>query len=452
MSRIRITLLCLAYLTGCLRSEGSHPPEGSHPSEGRGSPSIGSLALSYAPGSHPTDLEIGGAQRRVRARPTPRSHLDLAVLFMRRRRETSKPALMLYARDAIEAALGLESEHRAALLLRGLVHQYDHEFRAARDLAERILETAPALPDAHLLRGDAALELGDYAVAAEAYQAAVDLRPDLRSYNRAAHLRGLHGDVSGALEILEAAMEAGNPSDPESIAWCLVDQANLHRHVGRPKESLAKTEAALRLLPNYVPGLVARARTLAAVGRREEAIAVYQQALVRLPTVDSLVELAELRLEGGENAQAGLRIRQAEALAGEDPRPLAHFYARRPRVSARAIERATALSKRALEDRRDVPTWTTRGLALLRAGRLREAQAAFAKAAPLASHTAAWALDQALFAALEGEDPEKTRAQLAEALRRNPYVDPHLVAEIRSRLSPQPHHLDDAVVSGIGHP
>ena len=49
------------------------------------------------------------------------------------------------------------------------------------------------------LLGDAVLEQGSLDEAAIAYQCMVDLRPDLQSYSRVAHLRWLKGDVDGAI-------------------------------------------------------------------------------------------------------------------------------------------------------------------------------------------------------------------------------------------------------------
>ena len=71
-------------------------------------------------------------------------------------------------------------------------------------------------------QGDALIEMGDYDAAADAYQKMVELRPDLASYNRAAHYRFLFGDTSGAIRIMKQAIEAGS-SSPENVAWCMVD-------------------------------------------------------------------------------------------------------------------------------------------------------------------------------------------------------------------------------------
>ena len=53
-------------------------------------------------------------------------------------------------------------------------------------------------PTAFSTASDAALEMGDYEAAFEHYQKMMDLRPNLASYSRGAHLLYLTGDVRKA--------------------------------------------------------------------------------------------------------------------------------------------------------------------------------------------------------------------------------------------------------------
>lgn len=420
MLYFRTFLICLA-VGGCLPSFGE-PPTFSPP---RGA---GELALS--PLSEDQDSGGGAlrkAQDAVRMRPSARNYLDLAALFMRRRRETSAPVFMLYARDAIEAALRLEPQPPRGRLMRAMVHQFDHEFDAARTLAEELLQEDEENADAHLVRGDAALEQGDYGAAAEAYQAAVDLRPDLRSYNRAAHLRWISGDADAALDILELAMDSGSASDPQATAWCLADAADIYRATGRLSDSLSRSAAALELAPHYLPALMTRARTLGAQKRLGAAVSAYQEALRILPTVDGLVEGAEVALEAGRLTRGRRWLEQARALARDDPRPLAHFLARRGWEAD--VPMALSLSKRALGERMDIASWDTRGLALIRAGRWDEAEAALNHAQAQGSTRPELQLHRALLDASRG-DHRAAERHLKAALRVNPHVDRRLVQEL----------------------
>ena len=120
------------------------------------------------------------------------------------------------------------------------------------------------------LLGDALMEQGRLAEAAEAYQKMIDLKPFYQSYTRAAHLRWLRGDLDGAIDMMQAAVKAASPRDPESIAWAYsrlavyelqrgrlaeagadgrrvaAVRARLRRRAARPRPHPARAEEACR--------------------------------------------------------------------------------------------------------------------------------------------------------------------------------------------------------------
>jgi tetratricopeptide (TPR) repeat protein len=83
----------------------------------------------------------------------------------------------------------MQPEFTPALRLRGLVLLNDHEFAKARDLAKQMLERDADDALSWGTKSDAELELGDTAAAIESAQRMMDLKPNLPSYGRAAHLR-----------------------------------------------------------------------------------------------------------------------------------------------------------------------------------------------------------------------------------------------------------------------
>ena len=100
--------------------------------------------------------------------------------------------------------------------------------------------------------GDAYIEIGDYDKAAEAYQKMMNLRPDLSSYNRAAHYRFLMNDMAGAIDIMKRAIESGSTS-PENIAWCWVELGTYYLKSDRLGEAEHAYTNALRR-PTLSPG------------------------------------------------------------------------------------------------------------------------------------------------------------------------------------------------------
>ena len=69
------------------------------------------------------------------------------------------------------------------------------------------------------LLGDALMEQGRLDEAGRAYQEMIDRKPFYQSYTRAAHLRWLRGDLSGAAQTMELALSSASPRDPEAAPW-----------------------------------------------------------------------------------------------------------------------------------------------------------------------------------------------------------------------------------------
>ena len=109
-------------------------------------------------------------------------------------------------------------QSQEAMLLRAHVLQNLHRFKESETLARRLVQQRGLSFDYGLL-GDALMEQGKLSDAVEAYQRMMNLKPDLRAYARAAHMRWLKGDLEGAIEAMQLAVSAATPSDAESAAW-----------------------------------------------------------------------------------------------------------------------------------------------------------------------------------------------------------------------------------------
>ncbi len=391
-------------------------------------PAPAELALGYVPEGEatPTDALIAAAQDAVRAAPeSAEAHIGLATLFLRRRRETSDAGYALYAQDALRVARALGDDPRAELL-HGMMLQDQHRFAEARDVARRVLRRAPELPTAHMVLGDALLELGDYDGAVDAYQAALDIRPDLRSYDRGAHLRWLHGDREGAIELLELAIDAGSARDPESMAFCFVDLGHIYLREGDTRRALAAADRARELVPDYLPAVSLAGKTHAMAGDAAAAIEALTASVARRPGAEDLLALSEIERSEGDAAAADRHLAQARRLA--EPRPMAVYLARHDAEPAEALR----LAERAMQARQNIAARDAHALALLRVGRTDEALAAIDRALALGTPDARLHLHRALVLAVRGD-----RAGAAEALGAaraiNPRVDPLVVSEVERR-------------------
>jgi tetratricopeptide (TPR) repeat protein len=112
-----------------------------------------------------------------------------------------------------------------------------HQFDQSIGWANQALAVDPQCIEAFGILGDAALELGDYDMAFENYQKMADLRPDLSSWSRGAHLLWLTGETNKAKTLMGKAIGAGAPF-AENTAWCRIRMATMLFHEGaiRPAE------------------------------------------------------------------------------------------------------------------------------------------------------------------------------------------------------------------------
>jgi tetratricopeptide (TPR) repeat protein len=424
------TLLCL--LAACSDASStttlSLSPGNAAPTEvaSAAAPAMADLALAYAPGEGPSEAAIAAAQARVRARPDDvEGYNELALRLLRRARETSDEAYRRYADDALRAARARDDRNPQTLMLSAMVLQDQHRFRAALALGKEYVAMRPDDPTGHLVVGDALLELGEYDPAIDAYQQAMNLRPDLRSYNRAAHMRWLMGDVRGAKEIMALALDAGSMRDPESRAWCFVDLGEIDLRNGDPALALAASRAALGLVPDYWPALVLEARALHRQGEVDLAIAKLDAAVERKATAEDLLRLGEWLQDAGQPERAKVRIDQGLALAEAEPRPVAMYLARRGTDPQRAVE----LARAELDARQNIAAHDALALALLRTGDIAGAHAAIDKALALGTADAELHLHAGLVASAAG-DRDEALAAYTKARAIDAGADPRLMREL----------------------
>lgn len=384
------------------------------------------LALGFDAASAP---EISAAQEQLRSQPDAQeSYLALATAFLRAARSEGA-AHRAYARDVIEVGLARTGDAPRLRLLSAMLLLDDHRFEQVIAAATELTGALPYDPTPHLLIGDASLELGRYDDAEAAFEAAIDLRPDLRSYNRVGYMRWLYGDFEGAVGALELALDSGSARDPESMAWCFADLGAMYLRRGEVGPARKAGERALQLVPAYSPALSLQGRTLRESGDLEGAREVLAQAAEQSPSAESILWVVELDRELGRDAEAASGLSDALAMAEHDPRPVAHFLARHGEQPLRAL----ALAEQELEARQNIWSWDTLAIAAARAGETARAAEALAKAQALETDDAEMALHGALVHLLAG-NTEAAQQGLEAALAARPGVDPVLVAELRGRL------------------
>ena len=287
-----------------------------------------------------------------------------------------------------------------ALLLRAHVLQSLHHFAEAESAARELVRLREQPFDYGVL-GDVLIDQGKVREGAAAYQKMVDLRPDLQSYARAAHVRWLTGDLAGAIELMKLATSASSPNDPDAAAWVYTRLALYQLQHSATKQALESCDAALSMQSDYAPAMLARGRTLLAMNRTTDALVELQQAAKLNPLPEY-----QWALEDALNIDSQIVLRSTT----EDPRTLSLYLATRNED----IERAVKLAQQELTNRGDVFTHDALAWALAAAGRTTEAQQHMNQALSEGTADARLYLHAGVIAALNN-DNKQARRWLEEA-------------------------------------
>ena len=189
----------------------------------------------------------------------PQALVRVGEALVRRARSRSEPSLYRRVETCARTALRAAPTHEGALALLALVQLDAHDFVGAERTARKLLSGSPDNARAFGLLSDAQLEQGKLSAAIESAQKAVDLKPDLPSYARAAHLRFLQGDAAGAKQIYAAAIRVGlRAVDPEPLAWVTVEAARVFLAEGDLQGAEAGFDQALAYVPSYSPALAGK--------------------------------------------------------------------------------------------------------------------------------------------------------------------------------------------------
>ena len=289
--------------------------------------------------------------------------VNLGDLFAQALRDSADPKFYDHAETAYEHARELDPKSGGAMTGMAWVTGGRHRFDESMEWAERALAQDAGNAAAVGILGDACVELGDYEKALDHYQRMMDLRPDLSSWSRGAHLLWLTGDRGKAVWLMERAIKAGAPF-AENTAWCLAKLAMMHFHNGAYVPAAQVLEPALAADSRNTHILLAAGRIAAA--RRDFAGARkhYETILEAGPHHEALASLGDLAAHGGDAEAAEKLYAQVEALhvahlAGgmHDHMQMAKFYADHDRnlVEALRLAEQHKLTRNVLEA--DVLAW-----------------------------------------------------------------------------------------------
>lgn len=337
----------------------------------------GRIVMTPHAGSEKIDLQIQQAQRSVKSAADPLPQMErLGWLFVAKARESHDPGYYKLAEQCAAALAVVNPKSPESLLLRGHVLQSLHRFKEAEAVARQLVGLREFAAD-HGLLGDALVDQGKLGEAIVAYQRMIDLRPDLQSYSRVAHVRWLKGDLDGAIQVALLAARAGSGQDPEATAWACTRLASYLFQAGRTAEAETVCTRALELVKDDPATLLLRGKMLLVAGKSDEAVQALRIAVKGNPLPEYQWALAEAHRSAGQIEQAELvEAELRKSGAGADPRTLALFLASR----GQETERALTLARGELLDRQDVFTSDALAWALFATGHTDEAWSRMEKA------------------------------------------------------------------------
>jgi tetratricopeptide (TPR) repeat protein len=263
-------------------------------------------------------------------------------------RDTSDEKYYDFAETAYQYAIQLRPDTVDALIGMAWVSGGRHQFDQSRAWANRALAIDAENAAAFGILGDAALELGDYDNAYEHYQKMMDLKPDLSSWSRGAHLLHMTGETTSAISLMEKAIKAGAPF-AENTAWCRAKLAMMLFSQGALLPAAQVLEQPLKSGSKNSHVLLAAGRIAAAREDYTAAEKYYRTVLDSGPNHEAFVALGDLCAVRGDNIGAEKYYDQVEALeaaqksrTGHSHMAMSKFYADHDRKLIEALRMAEA--------------------------------------------------------------------------------------------------------------
>jgi tetratricopeptide (TPR) repeat protein len=332
----------------------------------------------------PAETAIQQALGNIEKQPAHYPHCNaLAMAYARRARETADARFYAKAEETLRQSFAISPGNFEGLKVEAWLQLGRHEFAGALETATSLNKTVPDDVAVYGYLVDANVELGNYKEAVAAAQWMLDIREgNVPGLTRAAYLRELHGNLSGALELMQTALGSLPRSEAEDRAWILCQMAHLELLSGELPAAETYATAALAVLPDYPYALTALAQVRGAQSRYPEAVELLQKRYSAAPNPEILYALAQAQSVAGLNQEAAASFREFErqarirsTLADNSNRELISYYVDRAGEPARALE----IARREIARRHDVLTVDSYAWALAANGDYDEAGAQLQK-------------------------------------------------------------------------
>jgi len=343
------------------------------------------LSAPAVPALSPAEIGIQKAQEHIAKQPDHAPYYNaLAMAYARRARETSDVAYYAKAEETLQKSFELAPDNFEGMKVKTWLLLGRHEFAKALELAAKLNKQVPDDVTVYGYLVDANAELGNYQAAVDAAQWMLNLRPgNVPGLTRAAYLRELHGQLSGAIELMQMAYDSTPYQEMEDRAWLLTQIAHIDYVAGDLKQAETYANGALGLFPNYHYALAVLAQVRVAQSRYDDAVGLLKTRYAEAPHAENLYSLAEVLAEAGHAEEAARDFAEFEklslkesSLADNSNHELMAYYS----DFDNAPEKALKIAEQELARRHDVYTLDCYAWALAGTGDYARAEAEIQKA------------------------------------------------------------------------
>lgn len=333
----------------------------------------------------PAEMAIAKAQAEIAKNPNHAPYYNaLAMAYARRARETSDVRFYAKAEETLQRSFAIAPDNYEGLKTEAWLQLGRHEFAKALVTATKLNKQTPDDVIVYGYLVDANVELGNYKDAVASAQWMLDLRPgNIPALTRAGYLRELHGNLPGALELMQMAYDATPYGETEDRAWILTQMAHLNFIAGDLPKAEMYASGALGIFPDYHYALGTLAQVRIAQKRYEEAVTLLRKRYTAAPHAENLYALAEALELAGNTDEAARDFAEFErkslaesTIADNSNHELIAYYI----DHARQPEKALEIAEREIARRKDVFTLDCYAWALAANGRFAEAGAQIRKA------------------------------------------------------------------------
>ena len=252
------------------------------------------------------------------------------------------------------------------------VHRLDdveQDLNASTDLLES--------PQGRALKADLDFQQGRYEAARSGYQALIDEERTWDTLARLAYLNFKMGDFEGADRLYDEAVDELTAKEMRHYGWVELQRGVVDLSQGNYEKAREHYQRAERAYSGHWMVQEHVAELLAAEGKTDEAEALYQRVIERVPRPDFQQALGELYLSTGKTEAANEYLHRAErAFLESAQRGEVHYYHHLADLYADVFENgaeAVKWAEKDLELRRNFATLAAMSWALYRTGEFSKA-------------------------------------------------------------------------------